>query len=58
MRVYCIKKEELNKRGFKDFEEWASFSKHVYIGRNMSFYVKGAKASKWANPYTVIYSNR
>ena len=26
---------------------------HVYIGRNMSFYIKGTFASKWQNPFSV-----
>ncbi len=26
---------------------------HLYIGRDMSFYVEGAKRSKWANPFPV-----
>lgn len=53
MNVTCIKKSELNKHGFKDFEDWKKQKKSLYIGRNMSFYVKGATKSKWHNPYTV-----
>lgn len=34
-------------------ENWLENPKNVYIGRNMSFYVKGAEKSKWHNPYTV-----
>merc|ERR1712232_829733 len=26
---------------------------HVYIGRGLEVYVKGAKKSKWCNPYTI-----
>jgi hypothetical protein len=47
----CIKKSELIKRGCTDFEDWSRNPKHLYIGRNMSFYVKGAHASKWCNPF-------
>lgn len=51
--VVCVRKKELNKRGIADFEEWEKSDNTVYIGRNMSFYVKGATQSKWANPYSV-----
>jgi hypothetical protein len=56
--VVNIKKKFLNQRGIKDFEEWASNPNHIYIGRNMSFYIKGAYHSKWANPYTVKSNGR
>ena len=47
-----LKKKELNKMGYRDFEEWQNASPdHVYIGRNMSLYVKGAFGSKWGNPF-------
>lgn len=60
----CIKVDSLKKSGcncekckgktFKSLEEWLNYSTlHVYIGRNMSFYVKGAEKSKWHNPYTI-----
>ncbi len=49
----CIKKAELVKNGYADFEDWASNPKHFYIGRNMSFYVKGANASPLQNPFPV-----
>lgn len=52
-KVVCVRKKELNKRGINDFEEWISQDNTVYIGRNMSFYVKGATQSKWANPFSV-----
>jgi hypothetical protein len=45
MQVVCIKKN--------NFEEWTSNNMNLYIGRNMSFYVKGTNASKWMNPFTV-----
>lgn len=34
--VVNVKKQFLNKRGFKDFEDWAKSENKVYIGRNMS----------------------
>lgn len=52
-KVVNIRKAELNKRGIDDFSKWKKKSKSVYIGRNMSFYIKGATQSKWANPFTV-----
>ena len=53
MKLCNVKKKELNKRGITDFEEWNSKKNTLYIGRNMSFYVKGATASKWKNPFSV-----
>lgn len=51
--VVNVRKAELNKRGFDDFQDWSNLIDTVYIGRNMEFYVKGAKKSKWANPFSV-----
>ena len=51
--VVNVKKAVLKNRGFADLEEWKQNPNHVYIGRNMSFYVPGAQASKWKNPFTV-----
>merc|ERR1712216_495082 len=51
--VINVRKAELQKQSFRDFEHWQADARHVYIGRNMSFYVKGALKSKWANPYSV-----
>ena len=53
MKLCNVKKKELNKRGIKDFQEWNKKKNTLYIGRNMSFYVKGAVKSKWANPFSV-----
>ena len=49
--VVNVKVEHLRPRGFHTFEDWARIPGHVYIGRNMSCYISGAVASKWANPY-------
>lgn len=53
MSVVNIKKKYLNQSGYKDFEEWIKDPNHIYIGRDMSFYVKGATKSKWHNPFPV-----
>ena len=53
MSVVSIKKDELKKRGYRDLEHWLETDNHIYIGRNLSFYVKGAKKSKWANPFSI-----
>lgn len=53
MSVVNVRKKKLNKRDIKDFEEWNSLSNTQYIGRNMSFYVKGTDQSKWHNPFPV-----
>jgi hypothetical protein len=50
-KVVNVKKVYLKQDGYNDFEDWCNNTNNVYIGRDMSFYVKGAKASKWANPY-------
>jgi hypothetical protein len=52
-KVVNIRKVNLNRRGYQNLEEWLKDENHVYIGRNMSQWVKGAKRSKWANPYSV-----
>lgn len=49
----CIKKAELVPRGYKNFLEWKADPSHLYVGRNMDFYVKGATRSKWCNPYKI-----
>lgn len=49
----CIKVSELRKIGYDSLKEWLKDPNHIYIGRNMSFYVEGAIKSKWNNPYTV-----
>jgi len=49
--IVNVKKAHLNKRGIKDFPEWKSKDRSLYVGRNMSFYVDGATGSKWQNPY-------
>ncbi len=53
MSVINCKKENLIKLGYKDLEDWQKDPNHVYIGRDMSFYIKGAKGSKWGNPFNV-----
>ncbi len=53
MSVINISKKNLNKLGYKDLEDWLQNSNHVYIGRNMTCYVKGAKQSKWCNKFSV-----
>jgi hypothetical protein len=53
MSVVNIRKKELNKRGIDSFADWAADVGHVYIGRNMTFYVLGTYESKWANPFSV-----
>lgn len=52
-RVINVKQKCLNELGYQTFQEWKMDSNHVYIGRNMSFYVRDANASKWQNPFSV-----
>src|SRR5690348_3020124 len=42
----------LRKLGYDSLENWLSQPNHVYIGREMSYMVKGAKGSKWQNKFT------
>src|SRR5436190_21235537 len=49
--VISVRKANLVKLGYKDFEDWIKDPNHVYIGRDMSFWIKGAKGSKWRNPF-------
>lgn len=57
----CIKADKLRKHGcpccgktFNTLLEWKNDNPHhVYIGRNMEFYVAGSVESKWKNPYPV-----
>lgn len=51
--VVNVKKAELKKRGFRDFKDWNSRENTVYIGRDMSYYVSGARGSKWGNPFSL-----
>ena len=52
-KVVNIKKKHLQQRGYQDFQQWAQNPQHVYIGRNMQFYVPGTAKSKWYNPFKV-----
>ena len=53
MSVVNVKKEFLQKNGYKDFQDWIKTLNHCYIGRDMSYYVAGTTASKWMNPFHV-----
>ena len=51
MSVISVRKKELKKRGYSDFNDWNSQPHTLYIGRNMEYRVPGTKKSIWANPY-------
>jgi hypothetical protein len=51
--VINCKKVNLIKLGYKDLQDWLSKPNHMYIGRDMIFYVPGAIGSKWANKFHV-----
>ena len=53
MSVVNVKKEHLQKNGYKDFQDWAKNPNHIYIGCGMSIYVTGTTLSKWQNPFHV-----
>lgn len=41
---------------YDNLQHWLQDDSHIYIGRNMSLYVKGAYKSKWCNPYKVAHN--
>ena len=49
--VVSVRKANLRKRGYEDFQDWNSLSENLYIGRNLSFYVPGTFSSRWRNPF-------
>ena len=51
--VVNVKKYWLNKSGYKDLEDWLKYDNHIYIGRDMTKYIKGAKGSIWGNPFKI-----
>jgi hypothetical protein len=53
-QVVNIRKRELQKIGFRDFEEWSSKPEHIYIGGDLSNYVAGTTRSKWSNPFSRV----
>ena len=54
-KVVNVKKRYLNQDGYVDFQHWQNSSptQHLYIGRDMSFYVPGTTKSKWCNPFSI-----
>jgi hypothetical protein len=52
-RVVNVSVRVLRGRGYASLVEWLAVPGHVYIGRSMQQYVRGADASKWANPFSV-----
>ncbi len=52
-RVVNVRVNNLRRMGYRDFKDWGSHKDHIYIGRDMNFYVEGAIKSKWHNPYPV-----
>lgn len=51
-KVINVGVAHLRKLGYSSLNDWIKDSKNVYIGRDMSFYVLGAKQSIWANPFS------
>jgi Domain of unknown function (DUF4326) len=51
--VVNVKKASLVHLGFPCFEAWAADPQHIYIGRDLNFYVKGARKSPFYNPFPV-----
>lgn len=53
MIVISVKKEDLNRAGYRNFNHWNQDPRHLYIGRDMTFYVEGTVCSKWKPPFSV-----
>lgn len=54
IRVINCRKHELRKIGYETLQQFLGADKsHVYVGRDMTDYVPGAKGSKWRNPFTL-----
>jgi hypothetical protein len=51
-KVISVGVANLKKLGYNSLEEWLKDPSHVYIGRDMSYRIKGANKSKWANPFS------
>jgi hypothetical protein len=57
--VINVKKQQLNKIGYKDLMDWLQSDKNnLYIGRDMSYYVAGSTGSVWQNPFPVAKLNK
>ena len=48
-----VKKVALYQKGYKCLLDWSLNPNHIYIGRCMEHYVKGARGLKWQNSFTV-----
>ena len=53
MSVVNVKKAELKKNGYENFQDWNKNPNHLYIGRNMNAYVPGTHGSIWKNPFSL-----
>lgn len=51
--VVNVKTTALKKNGYDSLVKWLEDPSHLYIGRDMSRFVPGAKESKWKNPFKV-----
>lgn len=57
MSVINVKVKNLRALGYNSLEDWLRDPNHVYIGRYCKF-IKGARGSKWANPYSLTQYSR
>ena len=49
----CVRAKQLKENGYTDLEDWLSKNENsVYVGRDMSYYVKGATENKWEKPFS------
>jgi len=53
IRVAELRNGSAGSRMYNSLQEWLDADpNHMYIGRDMTFYVPGAEQSKWHNPYS------
>jgi hypothetical protein len=58
IRVVNCKKKQLEKLGYLSLLDFLRANdKHLYVGRDMTYSVPGAVASKWQNPFRVQEHN-
>ena len=58
MSVVNVHKKNLVDDGYDDLIDWLKAENHIYIGRDMSFYVPGAIGSIWKNPFRVTNNEK
>jgi hypothetical protein len=56
--VVPVDSTSLKAQGYNSFRHWTQHTRHVYIGRDLSFCIPGAKASLFENPFPISQNDR